>query len=125
MTAREALRERLEYLCSLPRGWLDGDGEPVPLVVAAYVDRWLTEAPDDEFAGWTMGPIEEGGIRLERAERCADASLIDDSAHIDAQSIVFHRYVRRYEPDPFDWGGLIEIDLCTGEAIEVDGDPIG
>lgn len=118
MTSRAALRARLEYLCSLPRGWLDGDGEPVPLVVAAYVDRWLTEAPDDEFAGWDMGPLERGGINL---ERIADNGygVADDSVLIDASSITFHRLMLARN-----WAAWAEVDILTGETIEVCIDPM-
>lgn len=125
MSLRASLRDRFDYLLSLQRGWLDGDGEPVPLTVAAWVDRWLNESSDDELREWHLYPLELGGIRFERVFRTR-SRLIDDSVDVKAGSIALHRYVRTMPQagTQMHWSGYFEFDLFTHEPIELDFDPL-
>ena len=119
MSAREELRARFDELLTLERGWLDGGGEPVPLAVTAWFERWLSESSDDDLEGWIMFPHEEGGIELRRD---SDGSRIYDSVEVLASTIEFFRCVSGRSPRP--WAALATFDLFTHELLYVDADPI-
>jgi hypothetical protein len=125
MSLRASMRDRFDYLLSLRRGWLDGEGEPVPLAVAAWVDRWISESSDDELHGWHLYPLELGGVRFERTLQTW-ARLVDDSVDVRAGSIALHRYVRTTSQTgvQMQWSGYFEFDLLTHEPIELDVDPL-
>lgn len=128
MSAREELRARFDELLKLERGWWydGGGGEPVPLSVAAWFERWLSESSDDDLEGWRVFPHEDGGLSMDRVSNC---HRIHDTVDVRAATIRFMRDVRvrwvlvpgiYYET----WSAEATFDLFTHEMLYVSADSI-
>lgn len=127
MSAREELRADFDELLKLERGWwYDGGGEPVPMSVAAWFERWLSESSDDDLEGWRVFSREDGGLSLDRVSNCR---RIHDTVDVLAATIRFMREVRvRWVRVPTfyyeTWEAEATFDLFTHELLGASADPI-